>query len=263
VRGIGLVIALVGCGRIAFDPLGERMPTGDGGSDDTASDDGNNVVVPGPIAWWELDENMGTMAMDSIGTAHGTLLAGATALPVWTNPAKIGSGLAFAGDGDGVLLPTDAALSNVPMLSITAWVRPATVAVGPNQCIFDKASPGGGYYLTISGLVDGSIDFTVPAGGPNECSRASFGNYITANAWNHVAATWTGSTVDNNGIRLYVNGAEVAYAQTSIGGSRQNDAAIAPSINCRAGNGMVGTLDDVRFYNVVLTPEQVAAVAAR
>jgi hypothetical protein len=267
VRELVLVVAFLGCGRIAFDPLGDGTVTGDGAigdgaSDDTSSGDGNNVVVPAPLAWWKLDENTGTMAMDSAGTAHGTLTPGA-ALPAWTDPAKLGSGLTFAGDGDGVNLNAPAVLANVPMLSITAWVRPATIAMNVNQCIFDKARPGGGYFFNTSTFADGSIEFTVIAGGSNECKRASAANHVAANTWNHVAVTWTGSTLLNDAIHLYVNGAEVSYAQTTTGGTRQDDASLPANINCKAGSGLAATIDDVRFFDVVLTPAEVAALAAQ
>jgi hypothetical protein len=114
------------------------------------------------------------------------------------------------------------------------------------------SNPESPYYITlgfkrlVAGLrhasVDYSIGYDLRAGG------------VDPNAWHHVAATFAGST---RTLTLYLDGAQVAQgvlASTSTG----NTLAVQIGRNGPSGRPLRGRLEDVRIWNLVRTPSEIA-----
>lgn len=239
-----MLLLLVGCGRVAFEPA-DDAPAG--------SDEG----TPSPIAWWKLDETTGNMAMDAVGTAHGTLSG--TPLPTW-DTGQIGGAARFSGTGDRVQIGAAPSLANLASLTVTAWIRPAAVVSdGRTYCVFDKGMPTAGWAFQVAPKTNGSLSFAAlyPA---SVTSVESERDAIAANVWTHVAASWDGSALPT-GIALYANGAELSPGSVSgTAAARPDDSNVDAGINCISATSMVGSIDDVRIYDRVLTPAQIAQI---
>ncbi|MEO6772229.1 MAG: LamG domain-containing protein [Kofleriaceae bacterium] len=243
------VILATGCGRIGFDPVSS-------GGDDV---DGQTVGEGGLVAWWKLDETSGTSVADANGNLTGTYVGGA---PTWTT-GKIGGALELVGNGDHVALGQPALLANLPPVTVTAWIDPiAFVDDGVARCIFDKASPVAGWAFLIDSNGLGSIGFAGYFESGDRSERDSHPGRLTAGQWTHVAGTWDGGS-SSGGVHIYVDGAEITY-MIAKGGlpTRPDDSAIPASINCSAGPGMAGLIDDVRVFDRVLTEAEIAAIFA-
>jgi hypothetical protein len=254
---LAVVVVLGGCGRLLFDPLATD-PAGDGGIGGDSSRDGVAGQVPAPVAWFALDENAGLAAYDSVTTTEWGLVQGGTWLAGHT-----GAALGFDGDGDNVGIGSLVTLANLPQVSVSAWINPATLADdGQPHCVFAKAeTTTAGWAMLVDQNGDGSLGFEsyYPT---TTTMKHSLSGSLVVGQWQHVAATWDGD-FSPTGIQLYRNGVAVIAGQ--FGGSsatRPDDATVSATINCYGIAGLAGVIDDVRIFDVVLTPQEVAELAA-
>jgi hypothetical protein len=248
---IGCALSL-GCGRLAFEHGTSSDARGDG---DTATD---ATTLPGILAYWKLDENMGTSVRDSAGGTDGVLMAGSTTNPTWSGGQR-GSALTFGGDGDQVSFGTPPVFSNLPAVTVTAWVRPGSIATtAAAHVIVDKGQPSAGWAVGIADLSPGDLWFRAPCA-TTFAQRSSVG-LLTVGRWSHVAASWDGRPA-SAGISLYVDGAPVATGfMQDCTEVRPDDSTIGLLLNNGGSAGLIGTIDEVQVYNRVLTPAEVAAV---
>jgi hypothetical protein len=244
-----LLLVVVGCGRVAFDPMGDAG-TDSGGA---TADPGNAL---GAIAWWKLDETSGNTAMDSIGSAHGVF--GGPGTPTWVAGHDGGAVDFTGGGGDHIHIGAAPVLANLPALTVTAWIRPATVANdGAIRCVFDKGTPTAGWAITIGEGGEGRVGFHAFYATSQE-SVQSVDNAVAANAWSFVAASWDGGT-GTTGIRLYVDAARLTTSVvTGAIGTRPDDSGIDAAINCINATSYTGAMDDVRIYDRVLSAAEIA-----
>jgi hypothetical protein len=99
----------------------------------------------GPVGWWKFDESSGTTAADSSGSGNtGSLING----PVWTS-GQIGNALSFDGSNDVVNAGSSASLDDLPALTLSAWINPATATYGPQGTV---ATKGHGSIQLLSGI---------------------------------------------------------------------------------------------------------------
>jgi hypothetical protein len=88
----------------------------------------------------------------------------------------------------------------------------------------------------------------------------SVGGLLQSGAWSHVVATWDGSSAAA-GIHLYVDGTEAARQSVFDGvGTRNDDSAVPFNLNCNGGGMYGGAINDVRLFDRVLTPTEIAAL---
>ena len=126
-----------------------------------------------------------------------------------------------------------------------------TIPVAPSSSWSDVIYKGNdNYYLEGTSAPSGvpAMGGTFSTGGPIYGTSG-----LAANTWSHLVATYDGATV-----RLYVNGVQVA--------SRAQTGAIQTSANplqiggdTLFGQYFNGLIDEVRVYNVALTPAQIVA----
>ena len=104
-----------------------------------------------------------------------------------------------------------------------------------------------------------TLQFVSDNGGP---SRSSTGS-IVANAWQHVAVTWTGGTPASTA-HVYVNGNLADGAGVDGAGSPGDDSGTPLCIGNRAtalDRGLDGAIDDLRLYTRVLSATEIKALA--
>ena len=139
-------------------------------------------------------------------------------------------------------------LNGANFFTVEAWVYTPSVT-GTKTIVGNHISNGAQFNLRIindrlNGFLGfGAYDLNSPAG------------TIVANTWQHVAMVYNDTT-----LKLYIDGTEVASMAIPVAYSLQNT--VQPYRIGASGYGgefFNGNIDDVRIWNVVKTPDQLAA----
>lgn len=184
---------------------------------------------------------------DSVNGYTGT----ATGSPGYV-PGAIGQAISLNGSSDSVALP--GAAVNYKQITVAAWVY----WNGGNmwQRIFDFGNDTN-HYLFVTPFGAEGIRFAIKNGGSEQVLGTGWA--LSANCWNHVAVTLTGSSAT-----LYLNGAQVA----SSTGITISPADFAPSLNYLGRSQFAndplfnGKIDDFRIYNYALSATEIANLFA-
>lgn len=231
-------------------PDADAAPDPDGMPD--APPDGAMAVPPDAfvdqtlIAHWKFDDTPSDGALDSTG--HGHTGACATACPTLVT-GKIGMAYQFDASAEqAITVPDSTAFRGI--FTITAWMYVSST--GESMAIMSKpqgSETDNSWQLELRDT--NKLSFS---GGSTHYLETPAN--IASGAWRHVAGTWDGTRK-----RLYIDGALVASVDSSITydthlvylGADQNN-----------GNTVLywnGTLDDLRIYNRVLSPAEIATLA--
>ncbi|UCF43964.1 MAG: hypothetical protein JSV99_03305 [Planctomycetota bacterium] len=223
------------------------------------------------VAHWTFDEGSGTVAYDSAGSNHGTLVNA----PVWSS-GQVDGALSFDGINDYVVVADDSSLDIAGAISFGAWIK-----LNDNvswQIIVSKRGPGGGYPYGGYTFHFQSRDWNT--GGAyrllftktNGVAGSGGGNYGTntnwdrvasnkddweKDVWYHVASTWDGST-NPDSMKLYINGEAEATHTASQSFIKTN------SYNLTIGDILPqltdpfnGIIDEVMIFNRALSAEEI------
>ena len=195
---------------------------------------------PSLVAAYAFDENTGSTAADRSGTGNPGAITGAT----WTSAGRYGSALLFSGTNGRVTVADSASLHLTTGMTLEAWVNPSTASAGAWGDIIYKGDDN--YYLdTVSGAAVAGVTLT-----PSKKSNTT-GPALPLNTWTHLAETFDGSSV-----RLYING--VQAAATAVPGSLMTSTnALEIGSDHLYGQSFRGMIDEVRVYNVALSPTQI------
>jgi len=195
----------------------------------------------GLIGWWTFDGHSNDVSGNG---RHGTLVGNPS-----FGPGVYGQAIEFDGD-DYVTIEGYKGTEGRSAYSFTAWIKTTN---GDNRTIVAWGSTGGGNRSELRILND-IIRWN--AGNGNVEANTS----PTDGEWHHIAVTSAeGTDMSSEGIRIYVDGLDDTIT------SSDPDAwgVIAGedfSIGIRIMNGdryFIGSIDDVRFYNRVLTADEV------
>jgi len=199
------------------------------------------------IAHWNLDEEAGAIAYDSVIGNNADLYGE----PIWQPiGGRIGGALDLDGIDDYISTPFIIDPSG-QYLSVFVWIKGG----GPGQVIISQVGDFGETWLGIDSsegkLITRFCDFYFD---PLESEAV-----ITDGQWHHV-----GLVYDLNDFhrRLYVDGALVIEDTSGVAGlSSDGGLYIGASKDLEAGSFFSGLIDDVRIYNGVLKPEEIEALA--
>jgi fibronectin type 3 domain-containing protein len=213
----------------------------------------------GPTGWWKLDEGTGTTTADSSGGAHPGTLVGT---PAWTTGRVGPYAITFNGTTQSVSVSGSGTLANlyVAGMTVAAWIKPAGSGGGGGGRIVDKDNNDAGWFFAMSGTT--TVKFTADQFTTSASSRTSTAA-ITANTWQHVVATWAGSTSGTD-IHIYINGVLADGASTAGSGTAYDDSTTPLTIGNRPvdnARGFSGAIDEIRVYNRVLTTAEIQALA--
>jgi carbonic anhydrase/acetyltransferase-like protein (isoleucine patch superfamily) len=153
-----------------------------------------------PLAQWQFDSNSGTVLVDSIGTANGTITGSsvynqtATAqvavMPVWTasNPIQWGTGtqngaLRLFSDTDGALVDVSVAPQ---ALSVSLWFKADTT----NPTRYNSSTGNGGSTNSTS-VAMSLFESGDSASGMN---IYIYNNRLYVGAWNNAVSGWSSGT---------------------------------------------------------------------
>jgi alpha-galactosidase len=205
-----------------------------------------------PVGWWRLGESSGSVAADSSGHGNaGTIyLAGTT----------LGSAGAIGGDSDGAIEFDNTGsdhnsyidLGNPQELQIDAgsvetWVK-TTNTETDGQAVAIK---WGAYGIFLSEGLPGVFDWSTLTyhGSTGEAAFVADGD------WHHIVLTFRSGVT--NGTRIYVDGELVLTATITVL-DQTHDALIAAGNHPATTNWYTGTIDEVAFFQDVLSAAQIA-----
>ena len=203
------------------------------------------------LAWYQADASSGITLADSSSFNQTGALTGAAAFSTGVS----GNSLNLTG---GYALLPNGIVSSLNDFTISAWIRPSTLANWAR--VFDFGSGTGDYmFLTTDAGTTNALRFAIlQTGGAGE--QEINGPVLAANVWTHVAVTLAGNVGT-----LYVNGVAVAnntgmtFHPTNLGDTTQNylgksQFAADPAYN--------GRIDDFRIYSSALSAQQILQLAA-
>ncbi len=213
-----------------------------------------------PTAWWQLDENTGTLANDATGNTTAGTLTG----PTWVT-GKINYGLNFNTADGRVVIPDVSGTYNpidfgIGPFSISMWVKHATSTTQEYalmKWLGDEAE--GGYAINIQGAGDGRARFGTDDDGSSfpEDSALSV-TPVDDDNWHHVVGV---RDAVGGELRIYVDGKlEGTDSIISATGSVTNNDNLYFGTRNSLASDWVGSIDDVRIFNYVLTLQQIKAI---
>ncbi len=212
------------------------------------------VNEEGLMHHWALDEQVGTVFLDSAPAGNHGTIAGQTGL-TWTEVSSLNKGLAFS--VAGAKAQVNQATGTIPQ-TVEAWVK-----VNPSSAASRTAIVGAfkGPYTADAQKGDWAL-FTNGNGALWWYEKNASGQYSTAKGptiktgeWVHVAIART-----EGAVKYYINGTEVAAATGNI--VLNTASTKAPTLGyCEYGgenvNYLDGVIGDVRLWSTTRTAEQI------
>ncbi len=202
--------------------------------------------LSGVIAHWKLDETSGSVAVDASAAGNDATYIGSPLLGVnGAFVAKTGTAIDLDGSSESITAGKSL-LNNLQEFTLAGWVRPDSVY--PTQSFF------GQYNLIELGIEyqANQINFWTSASG-----SISVTGTLPLGKWSHVAAVG-----DSLGLKLYVDGKEVASGGTSSTnfGSNADIFKIGEGVLNLTGGFFDGRVDDVRVFSRAMCPEEIQSI---
>lgn len=226
------------------------------------------------VARWNMNETtLGSTIVDSVNGLVGTptpyalshdgleygqaSVAAGTYGSITVTPAdaaKFGASIRFIRSGSGMFqIGNPAAIDNLTesgpggAFTMMAWVN-TNISESTNQRIF-ATGPSNGYGLGLSNV--DQVLFT--AFGVEDCRSTTAPS--SNNVWQHVAYTWNAGAIE-----VFINGSSV---YTATVGSFNNETLTQFGIggNGTGGDHFNGRIDELKIYDNVLSPAEIAAAA--
>lgn len=225
------------------------------------------AVVDGdaPLSWWRLDDPVatnGALLQDAMGRNSGawTNLGGLTlGAPGAIHGPGAGTAAAFNGDGSYGYVPYFTALSG-SKFTLEVWAEEPAVNSGATPVSAYDSTAGYGIDAGSSWLgLTGPDTFGQP---PGSGSTAAWDPTIYPSVWTYIVIIYDPGSDTQFPWQIYVNGNTDGYIWGSdgidtsgpliIGGKGTGTASILQ-------NAFKGSVDEVAFYNKVLTSAQITA----
>ena len=200
---------------------------------------------PGLVGAWAFDEGAGTTTADASGKGNLGTLLGAS----WATQGRYGNALSFNGANSMVRVADSASLDLTSAMTLSAWIRPATIQSGWRTILQREADA---YFLNASNS-DGPLR---PSGGGTLGGNTQYLSGPTANlvdTWAYVAFTYDGAA-----LRLFVNGTQVA-TRAAGGAIQTTNNPLWIGGNSPYGEYFQGLIDEVRVYDRALAQADIQA----
>jgi len=193
---------------------------------------------------WKLDSNSGLIAYDSSGNGlNGSLIN--MAGDEW-GAGKIGGALNFDGVNDKVVVAPNILLEPT-QYSYSFWFK--TPNINQHLTYLVETRQGDGYTGFNFYMLNGGLRFQFSVSGTAYITL--YGGLIENDTWNYITCTF-----ENGSQKFYLNAVETISSTTAgtpyYGGGK--GLAFASGKSTRA---FLGTLDDIQFYDNVLTLEEI------
>lgn len=238
-------MSLAACGRIDFAPRTDdaRVAVLDGSVDASS-------LAMGLIAYYPLDVSAGGAA-DLSG--NGFTATCSTDCPS-TFAGQVGNAAVFDGSMQKLTIPFDSMFTTAVGFSISAWIRPGGIG---NHSMIAKMHSATATANTWQIEIPNTNAIAFKLRSLSQADVFVTYNSVAVDAWQHVAAVWTGALAV-----LYVDGIERDSAAVNDVVFDSNPSVIGADINNGAPGGhWLGALDEIRIYGRPLTAAEVAVLA--
>ncbi|HWY85145.1 MAG TPA: DUF1553 domain-containing protein, partial [Gemmataceae bacterium] len=208
------------------------------------------TTVSGPVTWTLERGLLARLLLD--GQAGTFPVNGHPAL----GPGLLGKASYF--DGEASLEAGDlGGFGFFDRFSMGAWIKPSGSAGGPILSRMAGTDRAEGYQLVLR---DGKIHVNLIKRWLDDAIRVETEARLTPDHWHHVFFTYDGSRLAS-GIKVYVDG-RLAPLKIDLDDLNQSFQTNEPfRIGAGGGHRFHGAIGDVRIYDHVLPPEDVALVA--
>ena len=207
------------------------------------------IYDPNLIGWWKFDEGSGVMALDGSGYDNNGKLMRNTQ---WITGYD-GDALKFDGIGAYVNCG-NADILNVDVFSVSFWCNIASTQTWNHMVSKGQHGASGSPGSVNWGIMMYESQETILFETYNDTGWTGITADTTIGQWHHVVATYDGDTM-----QLYHDG-ELLSSTSGIGILLDKNRPLligARSDAASAGGYFNGSIDDVRFYNKVLTQDEV------
>ena len=254
--------------QAALDHNPDRAPPRIDGGFDLATDAPDvRPALPEMVGWWKLDEQLGTMALDSSGNGNHGVVEGLVPAQAWVQGRRAGA-ISFppGTTAAGIRVALSPSLQALRRIMVAAWVRRlgADVAVESQSAIVsqqDDVEPRAesfslvAYQEDLEAFIATSNADQTAGGGPLGVLSRGAG---TREVWLHVAMTFDGST-----LRLFRNGVELGAERiTRPLELTSNPVYLGTNKNDHGSQPWEGLLDDIVICAEALPAAAIAALAA-
>jgi len=205
----------------------------------------------GLMGYYPLDEGAGNTATDMSGNGHdGTIYStGVTYGVTWISQGFINGGINIDGTAAcRVELGTWDPAEGTGQLSLALWIKWAGSG-NANQGLIGKRDAWNANEMMFGFRLSNASIRLLRAGSTVSTADGVMTPFI--GEWAHVAVTFDGTTA-----RIYLNGEEIQSGGFSFGNKTTADMRIGAYSN--ASDSFNGDIDEVRIYNRVLSPTEIA-----
>ncbi len=246
---VAFMVVVVGtaCGRIGFDREASHL--------DAPSACDGLALSTGLIGSWLLDEGTGLIATDSAAGHAGDLIGG----PSW-GTGRFGSALVFDGIDDHVEIRDGIVYAvHTRPLTFSAWALLAdysTMTPDIMQIRSDTASPWHVLMASDPNWVGISI-----GSGDGVWTSIRTGIQPQPGVWHHVVVTFDGvESTALGSYQIYLDGVAQPLEAAAGYGVQLQQSRIGAAEDPR--NRWIGSIDDVRIYDRVVTDTELAGLVA-
>ncbi len=224
---------------------------------------GGADITAGLTGHWKMDDTSGTI-VDSAGSLDGSWVGGFDSSD--SVSGVLGTALDFNGSSEWINLPSNSLGQNLGAFTIALWMKADGLAsvVGYGQLfgLSENADAAASRAYMTYNTTD---QINLGADAPDNTSQYSATTDMTfaADTWYHIVGV---ADIANDTLKIYVNGSAVSVTYPGGAPAWTN----AATDNTTSANGVIGgeennvgwgdfagKLDDVRFYNRVLTDREI------
>ncbi len=209
--------------------------------------DGVRFTDPGAVLLLPFNEGKGDMANDLSGLGNHGTINGAT----WS-PGRVGNGLTFSG-GETVAIPEHASLK-LTTFTVAAWVKLSTMPASYVGIVQKDGNLVRNYGLFVAGSDnpgnEGKALLSLTSSIPEDWKGTVSQTSLVDGKWHHVLGTYDGSVM-----KLFIDGVWHSEAQVDVVPADTSGGVLV-------GVSFPGQIDDVRIYNRVLEPWEIAEIGS-
>jgi hypothetical protein len=172
-----------------------------------------------------------------------------------------GTALQFDGTNDYVQLGDFARLSVSTEITVSAWVRPLTLAANRLRIVNGIASPSWFNIALKCGTNSpfSDVSFFVAQSATTFAETTTVTGVFAVNQWVHLASTWKAGEASI----VFVNGLAVPTVTATTGSTAYQNGTVLLGASTLASLYSNGMQDDTRIYNRALTPAEILLLASR
>ncbi|PCI35772.1 MAG: hypothetical protein COB53_10670, partial [Elusimicrobia bacterium] len=199
-------------------------------------------IVTGLLGHWHFDQKQGEMILDaSTGAHHGNLNSGSS----WADGIR-GAALSMTGNHDGIPVSNDSYFKTQNGFTVTAWIK--TTNAGSAIILSNRNGLGVGFNFGKDAAGD-ELELTCDDG----LSDTKIGGFTAMddNQWHFVAGI-----CGPGGMELFIDGVSEMTDPTVITSLASADNLFIGA-SPDGGADWDGLLDEVRFWDTVLTPTEI------